>query len=74
MGACAQQQSRLQVHKAELRHSMHGIREVAVKVQYPGALQVMLQDLKNIRRASRPSQQAASLHPGSPQLLIMTAS
>ena len=41
----------MQVHKARLRHSRHGGQEVAVKVQYPGALQVMLQDLKNIRHA-----------------------
>ncbi len=49
---------RLQVHKAKLLNPRRwanapkdGI--VAVKVQYPDALQVMIQDLSNIRVAAR---------------------
>ena len=42
----------VQVHKALLRREVDGIRDVAVKVQYPGALDTMLQDLANIRLAA----------------------
>ena len=45
---------------------MGGTREVAVKVQYPGALNTMLQDLTNIRLA------AEFLQVQSPDLLLAT--
>ena len=41
------------MHKAVLRREVNGVRDVAVKVQYPGALQTMLQDLTNIRLSAK---------------------